>query len=281
VNCPRCGGSSRILLAPGFFRCTSEIFEEQPTGAHPSGAFGPTFRVISYVCGFEYQEGTGQAGQSLCAEHALFAVGVCSRCRTAPVCGRCPQQKCRVCRQAEERAAIRQRAEEADRYLAAAEATATKETRQKRARETAHAAAVRANAAVHPGRRDSYIRELNKLQGKFPVEYPTKPYWFKRSPFLAVIWMIFFAGLSVALVHGTSQQPAATKLAVFGGFLFGVFVWFGGLRALWTAYAKARNASLDARREALFRALGCGKNCEFGCRTGVKPRAERYMYVKT
>jgi hypothetical protein len=40
----------------------------------------------------------------------------------------------------------------------------------------------------------------------------------------------------------------------------------GGDCPLWTAYAKAKNASLDARREALFSALGCGSDCEFGYR---------------
>jgi hypothetical protein len=109
----------------------------------------------------------------------------------------------------------------------------------------AHGAAVKANAARYPKSKYSYVRELNRLQGKFPLEYPTTLYWFMRSPVMAVVWMIFFAGLAIALVHGTLHQPPGYKTGRVCGIPLRRIRMVRGIARVVTAYSKARNASLD------------------------------------
>jgi hypothetical protein len=79
-TCPRCGGTQRRILAPGFFECTTQTL----TGVapHRDGSGGvPIYRA----CGHQYQDAPPGLG-ALC-ECGLGAVGACKSCGK-PLCGR-------------------------------------------------------------------------------------------------------------------------------------------------------------------------------------------------
>ena len=82
MSCPRCRGSLRRMLAPGYYECTS--ITERPgymPGLRGTWIPGPE-RV---VCGHKYQEGVGPAlGQCDCG---VFAVATCQQCGE-PLCGK-------------------------------------------------------------------------------------------------------------------------------------------------------------------------------------------------
>jgi hypothetical protein len=265
MSCPNpsCSGISRVTLAPGFFRCTSQIVERIWTGAHPSGAFGPAYRDISYPCGFEYQEGTGQAGQQVCQEHSLFAVGVCARCKANPVCGRCPLQKCLSCRKAEQRAETERQRVVAARLNAERAAAVEQNAREQNTRRAEHEARVKANAARYPMPRSFYLNKLNKLRRKTFRDH--RHFSQTKAITAMVIFALLPSPLLAAVVAG--KAPAVLWLIVEAMFLLiGSFLNAGGLR---TIYASSQNARLRTEQEALLRALGCGSDCEFGCRSGV------------
>jgi hypothetical protein len=89
VVCPRCGGTDREPLAPGYWRCTSEVTVEQIIAA-PDPAFGGEIRPrpvsSSETCGRDYQEASASVASMPQCTCGTFAVGTCSTC-SAPVCG--------------------------------------------------------------------------------------------------------------------------------------------------------------------------------------------------
>lgn len=81
MGCPRCRGSSRRMLAPGYYECTS-ITERPGYMPGPGGTWIPGPERV--VCGHRYQEGTGTSlGQCDCG---VFAVATCQQCGK-PLCG--------------------------------------------------------------------------------------------------------------------------------------------------------------------------------------------------
>jgi hypothetical protein len=81
MGCPRCRGSSRRMLAPGYYECTS-ITERPGYMPGPGGTWIPGPERVA--CGHRYQEGTGTSlGQCDCG---VFAVATCQQCGK-PLCG--------------------------------------------------------------------------------------------------------------------------------------------------------------------------------------------------
>ncbi|MEV0719892.1 hypothetical protein [Asanoa sp. NPDC050611] len=81
-GCPQCGGTQRLLLAPGFWECTTYGPGHGPTATMTGGT-----AVVSpgRVCGHRYQEATGAVPPVSCG-CGLFAVGTCLDCGE-PKCG--------------------------------------------------------------------------------------------------------------------------------------------------------------------------------------------------
>ncbi len=259
MSCPRCGGTSRVMLTHGFYRCTTEFTERIPTGLPPNGAHGPAFRDVWYQCGREYQEGTGQAGQSNCDEHGLFAIGVCTNCRTNPICGDCSRRTCRACRQADAMAAAERKRVEAERQLAAKAAAAQQETERQRA----HDARVRANAARYPKPPEWYELELEDIQAELArTEKQLHPRM--STPFVEkfVRGMVVFVCL--AWIAG-GMTPASARVPIGALFLLVGFLSFGGVRLIRVTAAKSRKARLLDRMGEVVPAIGCGSDCEYGC----------------
>ena len=74
-RCPTCGGTAAEAIAPGYFRCTTEVAE--------TDSWGDTVRRR---CGKEYHEGSDAVtGTPKCA-CGTFAIGQCQECNAA-VCG--------------------------------------------------------------------------------------------------------------------------------------------------------------------------------------------------
>lgn len=84
MACPRCGGTGRLQIAPNLYRCTSTVSTLQPTGLHPSGVMGQSYRRVAVTCGHEYQEGAGiQGAPCYCGTDSI---GSCQECHRR-VCG--------------------------------------------------------------------------------------------------------------------------------------------------------------------------------------------------
>lgn len=103
MSCPRCGGSDREPIAPGFWRCTTVLTRLDVVGMTADGS--PMHRPTQFRCGNEYQEGlaAGFAGTPVCAFCTTFAIGTCASC-DSPVCGTCSsvyggRRLCRECRE--------------------------------------------------------------------------------------------------------------------------------------------------------------------------------------
>jgi hypothetical protein len=81
--CPRCGGTSSNLLAPGYHECTSQML----VNVVPPGAQGNPGPVPIYqMCGNRYKTGAAAVGAPQCA-CGMYAVGACRDCGE-PLCGR-------------------------------------------------------------------------------------------------------------------------------------------------------------------------------------------------
>ena len=133
MACPRCGGTDRRAIAPGFWECTSLVYGEIPTGLHPSGKFGPAFQTVAHPCGRRYQDGAPSGTGVLCQTCTVFAIGICADCGS-PQCGNCGRHyrgaflcaQCRQARIAAEQAVAQEAAAEAARKKAAAGAAAAR-----------------------------------------------------------------------------------------------------------------------------------------------------------
>lgn len=123
-SCPRCGNSVAKTIAPGVHQCTYWWNVQVPTGAHPSGAQGPAYYVVTNEC-LEVFRTTVDLGGSSCS---LCNAGAVTRC---PQCDRkvCWQHlsvarfeaRCSQCRhQQDEQARVRA----AEQHRAAAEQAA-------------------------------------------------------------------------------------------------------------------------------------------------------------
>ena len=86
MACPRCGGSQRTPVAPGYWRCTSDISEVVGGPGLADVRLGPPVVYLSRSCGHEYQEGAANLLSSARCSCSLFAIGLCVEC-SAPFCG--------------------------------------------------------------------------------------------------------------------------------------------------------------------------------------------------
>lgn len=105
MSCPRCGGTSYKVIAPGYFECASTVFVPGPVATAEGTVVMP---VPGAVCGHRYQ--AGQPGTAQVCSCGTFAIGLCQDCGD-PVCGDCslmvggqrlcyPRAKARQSRQA-------------------------------------------------------------------------------------------------------------------------------------------------------------------------------------
>lgn len=82
MSCPTCGGTDRVAVAPGYFRCTTENLEVHPGAGLDGTDVGGTVR-----CQREYHEATGMTRAQVC-RCGTFAVRRCTGCQVA-LCGDC------------------------------------------------------------------------------------------------------------------------------------------------------------------------------------------------
>ena len=93
MACPKCGGSKRRQLAPGFYECESVISEVRP-GSMPvpelghgpisEWTIGPT--RADRICRHRYQEGEPAAAGAVKCWCGVYAIAECTACG-APLCG--------------------------------------------------------------------------------------------------------------------------------------------------------------------------------------------------
>lgn len=83
--CPTCGGSERMELAPGYYRCSSVVVDRFGGPGQTDPRRGPMVIEKPRICGAEYQEGTPSMSDVTCW-CGTFPVGRCTRCEV-PVCG--------------------------------------------------------------------------------------------------------------------------------------------------------------------------------------------------
>lgn len=143
MSCPRCGGTKRTPIAPGYWECQTLI---DTPGLVPSP--GDTGTLLpgprEQVCGYRYQERQAAVVATRQCRCGTFAIGECAGCRTA-ICGDHSRlvSGSRFCADC-----IRTRNEE----TAAARRLASEEARQ-RSKEVFSRFLTAAKAAGHPGAR--------------------------------------------------------------------------------------------------------------------------------
>lgn len=85
TTCPACGSKKLEEIGPGEYKCRSSV--EVATGAHPSGAQGPSTRWV--ICGEKFFDpdfvGSGAKTGSTC-KCGTYSVGRCRECGTE-LCG--------------------------------------------------------------------------------------------------------------------------------------------------------------------------------------------------
>lgn len=95
-RCPNCGGSNVYEISPGYWQCRSYITQEWvdqeadfnlPLGPPNAFAMRSVRRQSSRPCGQEFQTHPPHAPLMQVCRCGLFAVGVCSECKS-PTCGR-------------------------------------------------------------------------------------------------------------------------------------------------------------------------------------------------
>lgn len=83
IGCPRCGGTSRRLLAPNYFECTTNVL----INVVPAGMQGAVQDTPIYqACGHRYQQAAGSAASERRCHCGFDAVAGCVEC-DAPLCG--------------------------------------------------------------------------------------------------------------------------------------------------------------------------------------------------
>jgi hypothetical protein len=98
MACPSCGGNDKVLVAPNYWECRSQVTEYHPGRVPdpmyavegipiPSGATMPVTDVVYRPCGVRYHEAAGITSTPLCG-CSTFAIGLCAACGK-PVCGDC------------------------------------------------------------------------------------------------------------------------------------------------------------------------------------------------
>jgi hypothetical protein len=86
MSCPSCGGTVRQQIAPGYWRCLTQLhsrYRGPGVAGHPE--MGPEFLDHVRTCGRKYQEGAPVTDAPEC-HCGTFAIGRCAACQS-PVCG--------------------------------------------------------------------------------------------------------------------------------------------------------------------------------------------------
>jgi hypothetical protein len=241
MACPTCGGSNREAIAPGWWRCRSDVISRIPGpgyGAPPTGQFGPEWIDVAVPCGSTYAEGIGQGPIAPACSCGTFAIGICEECGE-PVCGECSGMY--GGKRIHDRHALQrvdaQRQQETENARRESEKKAAEHRRAIDAYESAHgghdyldswADEIKRGLAAHPGA-DQSISEFGVL----------------------------FLGFFAALICG----------AIFGG-VAGIVIAEVLTIGLWTAWVLARRQEASHRRRLLeeedriARQRGCGNiNC--------------------
>ena len=253
MSCPRCGGTSREMIGPAIFRCTSMLYDRVPVPAPIGRPFNLTYQDVAFNCGYEYREGNALPGQDACPEHGLFPTGTCSECRSTAVCGRCGRWKCRACR-------IKDEAAEAAAHLA----RRAREEAARKAKEDEHAAAVAANTENQPKSQQQYIAErrnldreiaavrqkLRKSVTKFSIGYA----------FSALVGLAFWIVALIIIIKTPVKVISIFPLGFGLAFMYPIISWANGVSR------ESKAAVLEAERGLLLLELGCGEDCEYGCR---------------
>jgi len=91
MACPACGGSDRVAIALGYWRCNSPVGRTTIIGvpinpAAPNSVLRPHQQIHYGPCGFEYQEATSAMPEVPACKCGMFSVGSCTRCKKY-VCG--------------------------------------------------------------------------------------------------------------------------------------------------------------------------------------------------
>lgn len=76
MSCPKCGGVQYALVSRGVAQCSTTVW--LPTGAHPSGAFGPA--TFPTMCGYQYQVAISDGSASAYCACGMQAIARCVSC---------------------------------------------------------------------------------------------------------------------------------------------------------------------------------------------------------
>lgn len=87
MACPSCSGTQREPIAPGYWRCTSQVAHTTVVGvpvdpADPRSEMRPLEQVSHSPCGYAYQERDGRMASAQLCRCGMFAIGSCSQCGT-------------------------------------------------------------------------------------------------------------------------------------------------------------------------------------------------------
>ncbi len=253
MSCPRCGGTSGQMIGPGLVQCTNVLYDRMPVPPSINQPFAMHYQDVAFNCGYEYYDGSAQTDQIACPEHGLFSSGLCPGCRSTAVCGRCGRWKCRVCRSQEE-------AVEAETRLA----QQAKEEAARQARKAQHDAAVRANASGDTGSQQYYIAELRSLDREIAALRRKLRKSLAKVHVSYVLFALMGLGLWVVALLIIVETPAKpVSIMPFG---IGLALMYPFISAARSVAARSREARLSALRDSFLEALGCGKDCEYGCR---------------
>ena len=253
MSCPRCGSTSREMIGPALVRCAN-VFYDRVTVPPPIGRpFDMIYQDVAFNCGYEYYERSTQTGQDGCPEHGLFSTGMCNGCHSTAVCGRCGRWKCRVCRSKDEAA-------EAEARLA----WQAKEEAARQAKKAAHDSVVRANTAERAKSQQQYIAELRNLDREIAAmrhKLRKRITEVRVSYVLSALIGLGFWFVALIILVKTPVKPVSI-------FPFGIGLPFllPLISSAKGAAAKSKVANLATYRDSLLQALGCGKDCEYGCR---------------
>jgi hypothetical protein len=251
--CPKCGGASFEMIGPAAFRCTGTLYGRVPVPPPIGMPFALTYQDVAYPCRYEYFEGNAPEGQAACPEHGLFPFGMCGDCRSTAVCGRCGRGKCLTCR-------TRDEAAEAEAYRARQEA----EQAARQAKEAEHAAAVAENTANQPKSQQQYLAELRILDRELGELRPKlRTSITKFSPGYAVSGIVGLAFWIVALIIIVKTPVKIISLFPLGiglAFMYPIILWMIGISR------ESKEGVMQADRNLLLLELGCGEECEYGCR---------------
>jgi hypothetical protein len=112
-----------------------------------------------------------------------------------------------------------------------------------------------------------YRNKLNELRRKTFREHRH----FSQAKTVTALIALSLVPTPLLAAAIAGKVPLAAWLGAEAGFLLlGILLNAGGVR---TIYATSYNKRLSSQQNALLRALGCGANCEFGCRPGVRNQA--------